>query len=375
MFHAAQETNAEIAGSFRLFQRDLSEIPGVAVDIDGPFVAVNPAAITVLKAMKDANSEILPSSGGGTQDEFASEEISARSKDLTVTEAKILSLIEHRGIAKYSDIEEAYCRAGFGSPGSVIPIMSTSNAFKRYAPGWWGKAGLELTEQDIGKLCNDADLRAYISAKRGGAILEMFPFWTPYMEYRWLRWTEHGSVPKIFESLLAVSNPENWPVSAAIKAQWIQKKKLRGFYQLPAPGVDFETGLTEFSDYYGLIHLACDRGSMGYAAIPQFLGWGFVNDRRGLSAIAVLVALGVLEQGASVDTLHKKGSRAEEWLNRCSIRYLENPSRAKSEWFECLKDELFKLPVNGKYGWFSVRDIQLALPGWKQSNNSHNERP
>lgn len=243
--------------------------------------------------------------------------------------------------------------------------MINSSLFARYAPGWWGTSGLELTDPDIELLCTEKDLQLYVEAKHGGGLIEIFSFWTAKMEYRWCRWAEQNAPRELFESLLSVIEPETWPLPLALKGQWARKKTAHGIFRLHAPKATFGSGITDFASYYGLIMLAMDRGLLGYAAIAHFLGWRFMTDRRAFSTMAVMIAIGALEPEPEHQTPHRVGPRAKEWLDRMSNNYAYDPESAVLDWPKKLYDVLMSKQSNSEFGWFSITDLHSAIPHWK----------
>lgn len=347
--------------SFRLFQRDLSAVEGLIVNSAGPYAIINPLCFELFRTelAKDTMGEAV----GSVRDsqEPVEPETGITSDGL---EACLWQIFRDERILKFEQVEERFLATGRTSLGSVGPIMLGHSDIIRYAPGWWGRYGLSLTSDDIDALCNSNDLQLYIEAKHGGGLLEMFGFWRPEMEYRWARWAENEAESGLFESLLAVITPDDWPVPEPIQNQWKRKQEEQGYYRLGSPTPDFSNGVSDFNSIYGLIALAVERGELGYAGTSHFLGWRFMNDRRAFSAIALLVVLGVLEARDEPDEPHRVTTDAENVLRRFSESLMEKPRGISTVWKDFVRSKLGCQNLGEDFGWFSMEEFLSASSRW-----------
>jgi hypothetical protein len=370
LYQHAKELDSVRAASYRLFCRDLDAIPGLTCDSPGPFVAINPLAMNMLFDKSSPDTEWTEQEFGSAKEEDTIEPEREEESDALTLVDKIRSLFEGKRLVKFERLEEAFSRSNFGNPViSLGPILITSDAFVRYAPGYYGLTGLVLTDDDCSLLCNEGDVTKYVLSKRGGGIQSLFPFWTPQLEFAMARWGEHFAPRPLFESLLTVIEPSSWPVPVALQRQWVDKQKKWGLYRLPSPVSDFSKGITDFSIFYGLTMLALERGDLGYAAISQFCGWGFKGDRRSLTTIAVLVALGVLKAREEIDLPHMIGSRAREVLDQMSNELLKDPSEVQRSWTTNLSEALLIKPHDEQLGWFETKTLREARSSWTLSNS------
>ncbi|MDF1659328.1 MAG: hypothetical protein P1U58_17055 [Verrucomicrobiales bacterium] len=347
--------------SFRLFQRDLSAIEGLIVNSAGPYAILNPLCFELFKT--ELAKDTMGESVGSVRDsqEPVEPETGITSDGL---EACLWQIFRDERILKFEQVEERFLATGRTSLGSVGPIMLGHSDIIRYAPGWWGRYGLSLTSDDIDALCNSNDLQLYIEAKHGGGLLEMFGFWSPEMEYRWARWAENEADSDLFESLLAVITPDDWPVPEPIQNQWKRKQEEQGYYRLGSPTPDFSNGVSDFNSIYGLIALAVEGGELGYAGISHFLGWRFMNDRRAFSAIALLVVLGVLEARDEPDEPHRVTTDAENVLRRFSESLMEKPRGISTVWKDFVRSKLLDQNPREDFGWFSMEEFLSASSRW-----------
>ncbi len=351
--------------SMRLLLRDASSIPGLFIDMDGPFLAVNPLLAQVLSGPKKIQG-ILALMGRGIDelDDCSSSKTDDIGGECETLENRIEDLIRELQLAPFEAIEEAYVEKELGAVASLGPIMILSSNLVRYAPGIWGVAGLELEDKFMSQLCNVRDLTRYVEAKHGGGLIEMFPFWTPAMEYRWYRWAQENVPPHLFSSLLSIVEPDSWPVPKPIIEQGKRRKNQEGMYSLSAPDATFVSGITDFASYYGLVMMAVQRGRLGYAAVSNYLGWRFMGERRAFSAIAILVALGVLESCGDRSISHRRGPRAEEWLERMSSDYAYDSEGTRARWPRAVMVELSAIDADIEFGWFSIEELRNKFATW-----------
>lgn len=74
-------------------------------------------------------------------------------------------------------------------------------------------------------LMTSRQCRLYATARRAGEPLGAYPLWTPTTEQQWCYWAERNASHKLFQSLLAVSDPQLWDDRQAVKDIWSFKKQ------------------------------------------------------------------------------------------------------------------------------------------------------
>jgi hypothetical protein len=364
LFRHSKSFEPTRASSYRLFCRDLGAIPGFVSDSPGPYVVVNPLAADALIYQTADDESDLDEAGIAHESEGFGQGQDGDSEAFTLVD-KIRSLFEGRRLIKYENLEEAFSRREFGNPViSLGPILITSDSFVRYAPGYYGVSGLRLTEEDLELLCNESDVTKFVISKRGGGLQTIFPFWTPELEFAMSRWAEQFGSRSLFESLLTVIEPENWPVPAPVQQQWVAKRRKQGVYRLSPPEPDFLRGVVDFSIFYGLTMLAIERGNLGYAAISQFCGWGYQRDRRSLTIMAVLIGIGVLQPRMEIDLPHLVSDDANNIAHEMSSNLFENPEEIENSWFGMLSRELEARSTVDALGWFNSADLLKAKSSW-----------
>jgi len=365
-YQAAMAKNAIEAGSMRLLMRDAECIPGVAFDIPGPFVIINPCAAEnsgFPTPLTSGPPEIDLEDGDEDEDQEAAENTWEQYQGITIA-SQLEELMSRYRILKYETLENYFCEARIAPPGSLGPTLLSKPQFVRYAPAYWGLRGLLLEDADVEQLCSEENLVRYVRSKRLGGISELFPFWSPEMEYRWCRWAESHSDADLFHSLLAVCEPENWSLPKAIQIQWEGKKTRFGINRLPAVQGNLDMGYTDFDEIYGLVHLASQRGSIGPATIPHFYGLRDA-DRKALGTMALLGALGILDPRVDLDSPWIAGTRVGEWLRRMSELHYRDPMNAGARWGEILDSSIEALDPTESFGWFTGEELKESFSRWK----------
>lgn len=365
-YQAAIAKNGLEAGSMRLLMRDAECVPGVALNIPGPFVIINPCA-----AKNSGFPSLLrgrtPESDLENEDEDEGpepdENIRDQSQGITIA-SQLEELMSRYRILKYETLENHFCEAMIAPPGSLGPTLLSKPKFVRYAPAYWGLRGLQLEGSDVEQLCNVEDLIRYVRSKRLGGISELFPFWNSEMEYRWCRWAESHSNEDLFYSLLAVCEPESWSLPKAIRIQWEGKKARFGIHRLPSVQGNLDMGYIDFDEVYGLVHLASQRGCIGPATIPHFYGLREA-DRKALGTMALLGALGILEPRIDLDSPWVTGSRVDEWLRLMSELHHRDPMNAGALWREILDSSIEALDPTESFGWFTGEELKESFCRWK----------
>lgn len=364
-YQAAIAKSALEAGSMRLLTRDAECIPGVAINIPGPFVVINPIAAKNhgLPALSTEAPECDWENGDEEKDQEPADNLWEHSQGITIA-SQLESLMSRYRILKYETLENYFCEARIAPPGSLGPTLLSKPQFVRYAPAYWGLIGLQLEGSDVELLCNEEDLDRYVKSKRLGGIFELFPFWCPEMEYRWCRWAESHSNEDLFYSLLAICEPETWPLSKAIQNQWEGKKSRLGIHRLPPIQGNLDMGYIDFDEIYGLVHLASQRGSIGPATIPHFYGLREA-DRKALGTMALLGVLGILVPRVDLDSPWVAGPRLNEWLQLMSELHYRDPMNAGVRWIDILERSVEVLDPEESFGWFTGEELQEGFNRWK----------
>ena len=158
--------------------------------------------------------------------------------------------VEYKGIATFREIEKDFKARTGGRyhDANVSAVLRASDTIIAFTPHYYGiREELSLStprDKYYAILANQRSCIRFIWSRYAGEPLESYPLWTPELEYRYCRWAESESQieagldlggdsdywrkQKIFQSLLAVAEPECWPVSDEEKRLWRFKKATHG---------------------------------------------------------------------------------------------------------------------------------------------------
>ncbi len=349
--------DSQLAGSMRILVRDISSVPGIAIDLPGPYIAFNPYSLKEIPALEPPVRQ---------QESIAAPnhiELFDSVADDTLA-GGVFELLGQQRIIRYEALEEMFAKKGIGAPQSLAPTLLSKRQFVRYAPGYWGLHGLDLTQSDIHVLCNAEDLTRYVLSLKTGGLIELFPFWGPRMEYQWCRWAEQQENSQLFESLLAVCCPDNWTVNEAIKKQWIDKKQRLSNYWLPPTNWELTKAFIEFKAFYGLVHLVEHRGQIGTATICHF--FGMINgDRKAVGSLALLAALGILTPQDNLDETWHKGPQCVVWLEKMSQILTHSTKTLDTTWLPILSRQIENLEDSVRIGRFLAKDLKESYLRWE----------
>lgn len=191
------------------------------------------------------------------------------------------------------------------SANSIGPVLLTrSDLFKRPLPGVYG-----LSEDvpgpdsplpdDYPILLNDHQARLFALGRYSGEPRSAFALWSASAEYRLCQWARHSADEDLFRSLLAVSEPEAWPVSDTAREDWLALRRLKGRFTLGAalrkdkayerPPLDRVLA--------ACIH-ASDHGAIGWMACNRILGRK-VDLHGGAGLLALLLKLEAVKEDAA----------------------------------------------------------------------------
>lgn len=185
---------------------------------------------------------------------------------------------------------------------SIGPVLLTRRElFVRALPGVYAlpshvPAFRASMPEDWPVLFNDYQARLYVLARYAGEPRDIFPLWSPDVEYALCRWARHSGGPGIFASLLSIAVIDDWPIGTDAADDWrrVQRQESR-----------FELGGT-------LRHTAAyerpplDRlfAACRYAAITHQFNWVAANrvvgrkidSHGGAGLVALLLRLGAIAE-------------------------------------------------------------------------------
>ena len=248
------------------------------------------------------------------------------------------------------------------SQASVGPILMMRDDFMRLAPGVYALRQ-NLDQQEILShaqklLLEEKHCELYCRARWAEEPSNLYPLWTPGMEYAWALWTKKMQLGTIHESLLAIATPDLWPISTEEKQRWNQIKRRRGFYHLkgenPFP-------LTETEPTLGTVTAAAlvarANGGISWMSVNRSIGVR-VDDRHAQSILALLAALGIVQTPLHWQERHQFIPEESRTVDLLLEAIHQSVSR---QWTQKTLDLLLSKDVQSReLGWID-RDVLMLL--------------
>jgi len=293
-------------------------------------------------------------------------------KDGTSKTEIIKAIVEEKGISNIVEIADEFVRRK-GDPDlrNVVPqILSQSGEFIQLSPSvyglWEARKDLDLFRVSCDVLLTKSDIRWYVMARYAGEPLTTFPLWTPAMEMKWCAWAEKYAVnpgrKRLFQSLLHVVEPRQWPADDSEKAYWLRLKEWMGHYFLARQCKyalwDNETTLMDLAK---LVISTCETRSMNWIRANRTIGRYSFEDRS-ITHLSLLIALGVIIPTDHWQKPHPIGPKAPA-MKADILKAIKE--RDPFRWEDGIgfefKTRLQHLPDGFNFGWISPSDFQTLL--------------
>jgi hypothetical protein len=293
-------------------------------------------------------------------------------KDGTSKTEIIKAIVEEKGISNIVEIADEFVRRK-GDPDlrNVVPqILSQSGEFIQLSPSvyglWEARKDLDLFRVSCDVLLTKSDIRWYVMARYAGEPLTTFPLWTPAMEMKWCAWAEKYAVnpgrKRLFQSLLHVVEPRQWPADDSEKAYWLRLKEWMGHYFLARQCKyalwDNETTLMDLAK---LVISTCETRSMNWIRANRTIGRYSFEDRS-ITHLSLLIALGVIIPTDHWQKPHPIGPKAPA-MKADILKAIKE--RDPFRWEDGIgfefKTRLQHLPDGFNFGWVSPSDFQTLL--------------
>ncbi len=214
------------------------------------------------------------------------------------TYAELVNLVDEIGPAQLIEIRSEFKRR-FGnkwSDNSVYPILKTTHYFVRMAPGIVGtlpmlKAPDKLKFHPV--LQSEVQVKFYVYAKQSQSRFS-YPLWIPEVEYHWCLMGD-GRLPwTTYESLLAVANPDHWPIDEYEKAAWRNRIKDEGRFSLSVTPLPLDATVPTVKEICTLALFIDDQRTVSWLDINRVMG-NRIDVRGSMSYLAVLAKLGIVK--------------------------------------------------------------------------------
>lgn len=208
------------------------------------------------------------------------------------------------------------------SQNSFGPVLITYPDFERLAPGVYGlKKHIHpaMLSQHKELLLNERDCALYIVSRWAGEQMLAYPWWTYEMEYAWCNWAQRYSSGPIFYSLMAISEPHNWPVNNDERLYWMEIKKTKAHYSFQYPfKYPLSDCLPTLRDLYAIMVVAYSQSSMNWIRVNRVLGRR-VDNQLSATYMAVLTALDALQSNDHWQLPHQEGAHLIDLITELSL--------------------------------------------------------
>ena len=213
------------------------------------------------------------------------------------TYAELVNLVNEIGPAQLMDIRSEF-KARFGekwSDNSVYPILKTTHYFVRMAPGIVGTLPMLEAPEKLKfypALESEGQVKFYVYAKLSQSRFT-YPLWMPEVEYQWCLMGD-GRLPwKTYESLLAVANPDHWPIDEQEKDAWRTRIEREGRFSLTFTPLPLDATVPTIKEICTLALFIGDQPTVSWLDINRVMGHR-IDVRGSMSYLAVLAKLGIV---------------------------------------------------------------------------------
>ena len=165
-------------------------------------------------------------------------------------------------------------------------------------------------------LLSEADCRMYTRSRHAGEPANIYPMWTPAMEYRWATWAQHDASPELFSSVLSVADPTTWPVPTEVQRQWQDIKNERGQYRLRDPRrYHLAESLPPLKNLLRIAAIAHARGHISWVSANRIVGRR-IDSHRSATSLAILIELRLVEPAGHWQERHDVKGACENFVDR-----------------------------------------------------------
>ena len=212
--------------------------------------------------------------------------------------AELAGLVDEIGPASLLEIRNEFVTR-FGtkwSGNSVFPAFKSVMYFVRMAPGIIGTQMMLKQQRELEMpRCLESELQVkyYIYSKISKSHFS-YPFWNPHIEHQWCLRSEGSLSWDTYTSLLAVCEPEKWPVSKLEQNRWKRRIARDGRLAISMTPIDLTQAVPTVRQIFSLILFLKDKRTISWLDINRILGLR-IDSRNSVSYLAVLGRLGILD--------------------------------------------------------------------------------
>ncbi len=297
----------------------------------------------------------------------------------------IRDVVEYRGIATFVEIIDDFNARTGGRyhEANVQGVLRTSDTIVAFTPIYYGlRDELSLSssrDKYYSILANQRSCIRFIWSRYAGEPLGSYPLWTPELEYWYCRWAESESQveagldlggdsdywrkQKIFQSLLAVAEPDCWTVSEEEKKLWRLKKQSMAKYRFAQ---DFRQGnwmnTIALQEIFSLAVLTGKLGFMNWIRANAHI-YKSRNRKKAAAVMVFLVAMEILRPAKHWQQRHEPGDGIDQAVHAMvsEIRkkgFVHWKDDAGRKMIARIKENIGK----GKdFGWVKAEDVAAVM--------------
>lgn len=279
----------------------------------------------------------------------------------------IRAILQKEGPLTFVDLRNKFVAdyKEFGSRNSVGPILITwPTQFIRLAPGIYGLQEhvktFKTTNDVPDLLLNTKQCQLYCLARWAGEAIDMFPLWTVETEYQWAMWARTNAEPRLFQSLLAIVDIDQWNVSETEKERWRDMRRRQAFFQLEAQFcLSLNKTIPSLREIVGVACLARSRKRIGCISANRAIG-ARIDDTHVVSILAILIGMRLIKAATHWQQNHIFIVDRDSVLNSLiDVANSTEPKLFSQKAKEIINTACQTLPDD--MGWVSVSALNILL--------------
>jgi hypothetical protein len=272
-----------------------------------------------------------------------------------------MQVIRSRKLWRVNDFQAALVKESKGRfAATSAAALLISNRVHRFAPGLWGSADAKVEASDYEALLRPDDCELYVEARRAQSELCEFPMWNPEMEFRWCRWArDQKEHENLYQSLLSIAHPDDWPCPEPIRDQWKDRKKKLGRYRLAhAPHSALAQLPVVPHEILAAVGAVMGRSGISWMDLNVVHG-RILNSHRCAPYLALLVALEVLRPAPHWQEFHPVGPRAAQVFRDLCGLWSRGKTDAVTDRVHALASQYVQR--EGDLGWVTTEQLTSLL--------------
>jgi hypothetical protein len=249
------------------------------------------------------------------------------------------------------------------SQSSVGAVLQSNADFVRVAPGVYSLQRDVASLLDVftpipAPLLSSSQCRYYSMSRAAGDPIGLYPAWSTHFEAALCGWAEgNAAADDVYRSLLAVSEPMNWPVGVGDRLAWADRRRNYGSLRtprLPPPEVLQRPSPADF--LAASIYLRM-TGSIAWTTVNR-TAQRRLDSQKAASTLALLVAFGM---AAPVDHWQQRHT-ALPLVTSVTSKIIADLARTGSvSWDQGALAALQAAPMHHELGYLDVNQVMEML--------------